>query len=252
MSRVRAAAIATALAALPLGLSSAARAQDSLPPAADILARYHEAVGAPLFAAVQSLHSTGEISIPAAGITGRVEIWQGRPNRTLMHATVPGFGAVQTGFTGTSGWSIDPADGARVLTGPEAAQAEDDAHFESHLRTPELVSSMTTIERTTLGGHDCHKVRTLWKSGRETMDCYSTESGLLVGSLRTHQSSTGPADALIIYEDYRQFGGVRIPTRIITRVEDIEQIITLVDVTLNGVPDSAFDPPSPIRLLLGG
>lgn len=227
-------------------------AQDTLPQPAQIIERYHEAIGAAAFAAVESLHSTARLAIPAVGITGTLEIWQGRPNLTLMHASVPGFGDIRTGFDGTSGWSLDPVEGPRILTGDESVQAQDDAHFDSHLRTSELVASMTTVERTTLGGHDCYSVHTVWKSGRETEDCYSVETGLLVASLQTHHDAAGPTDALILYEEYRQFGDIRLPTRITTQVNGVDQVITLDDVTLNNVPDSAFDPPAEIRALIGG
>ena len=240
-----------AAAAAPVLAQDTTAASSPLPTAQQILARYHEAIGAAAFANIQSLHSVGELAIPAAGITGTLEVWQGRPNRTVMHASVPGYGDVRTGFTGDSGWSLDPLQGARMLAGAEAAQARDDAHFDSHLRTAELVDSMTAIERTTLSGYDCYKVRTVWKSGRETVDCFSAETGLLVGSLRTHQSSTGPAEALILYEEYRLFGEMRMPTRITTQVNGIDQVITLRVVTLDEVPDSAFEPPAEIRALLG-
>jgi hypothetical protein len=208
-------------------------------------------MGAQTFAGIQSLHSSGDLAIPAAGISGTIEIWQGRPNRTLLHAAVPGYGDVRAGFTGENGWSVDPADGPRILAGPEADQAADDAHFDSHLRTPELVDSMRTVERTTLSGYECHAVRMFWKSGRITTDCFSVESGLLVGSMRTHHSATGPADALVLYEDYRDFGNIRLPTRITTQVNGVDQVIRLTSVTLNDVPDSAFEPPPAIRALLG-
>lgn len=249
----RAAALVACLAAVntPAMAQDTTAAQAPLPSAQQILTRYHEAIAAAAFADIQSLHSVGELAIPAAGITGTLEVWQGRPNRTVMHASVPGYGDVRTGFTGDSGWSLDPLQGARILAGAEAAQARDDAHFDSHLRTAELVDSMTTLERTTLSGYDCYKVRTIWKSGRETVDCFSAETGLLVGSLRTHQSSAGPAEALILYEEYRLFGDVRLPTRITTQVNGLDQIITLRAVTLDEVPDSTFQPPPQVRTLLG-
>jgi hypothetical protein len=224
--------------------------EESLPPAQQVMDRYHEAMGLATFANIQSMHSLGQLTIPAAGITGTLEIWQGRPDRTLMHASVPGYGDVHTGFTGEVGWSLDPMEGARLLTGSEAAQAQDDAHFDSHLRTSELIDSVITLERTTLSGYDCYKVRTVWKSGRTTQDCFSAETGLLVGSMRTHHAATGPADALILYEEYRVFGDLRIPTRITTHINGIDQVITLDKVTLNRVEDSAFDPPAAIRALI--
>lgn len=238
-------------ASLLLAAATAGRAQQPLPPPDQILARYHAAMGVTAFATVSSLHSVGELNIPAAGLTGKLEVWQARPNRTQISVSVPGFGEVHTGFTGQAGWVVDPVQGPRLMVGPEAVQAEDDAHFDSHLRTRELVDSMTTVERTTLAGHECLEVRTVWKSARTTSDCFSTETGLLVGSQRTHHDAgTGPADATILYEEYRQFGDVRLPTRITTRVNGRDQIITLHSVTLNAVPDSAFVLPDAVRDLL--
>lgn len=259
-ARRRAAVVAGAalmLAALPLAAQVPigqpdTASQHNLPSAEEITARYHQAIGVAAFAQIQSLHSVGELAIPAAGITGTLEVWQGRPNRTVMYAAVPNYGEVRTGFTGDTGWSVDPVEGARILSGLEAAQAADDAHFDSHLRTPELIASMTTVERTTLSGYDCYKVRTLWKTGRETSDCFSADTGLLVGSIRTHHSGSGPAQALILYEEYRQFGDLRVPTRITTRVGGVDQVISLHTVELDTVADSAFDPPAEIRALLGG
>jgi hypothetical protein len=246
---VTAAAI-LAVAAVPVMAQVTQTADETLPAAQQLLDRYHEAMGLAAFSHIESMHSVGELAIPAAGITGTLEVWQGRPNRTLMRASVPDYGAVHTGFTGEVGWSLDPMEGARLLEGPEAAQAQDDAHFDSHLRTRELIESMATLERTTLSGYDCYKVRTIWKTGRETRDCFSVETGLLVGSLRTHHARTGPAEALILYEEYRAFGDVRMPTRITTHVNGVDQVITLRSVTLNDVEASAFDPPAEIRALL--
>ncbi|MBR9989094.1 MAG: hypothetical protein KFH98_05015 [Gemmatimonadetes bacterium] len=256
MTALRTLTIAAATSVLTLLPSSVlaqepAVAPDSVPAAARIIARYHEAVGAAALAAVQSIHSVGDLAIPAAGVTGTLEIWQGRPNRTTMVASVPGYGEVRTGHTGQNGWVLDPIEGARLLAGPEGAQADDDAHFDSHLRPSALVDSMRTVERTTLAGYDCYKVQTAWKTGRETSDCYSVETGLLVGSVRTHHASTGPAQALILYEEYREYGQIRLPSRITTQVNGIDQVITLRSVTFDSVPDSAFTPPASIRALTG-
>ncbi|HEX2167088.1 MAG TPA: hypothetical protein VHG09_07575 [Longimicrobiales bacterium] len=246
------AVVAVAAAAAPAAAQTSVATDTPLPAASELLARYHEAMGAATFANIQSLHSVGELAIPTAGITGTLEIWQGRPNRTVMHASVPNYGDVRTGFTGETGWSVDPMSGARLLTGAEAKQAHDDAHFDSHLRTSELIDSMTTVERTTLSGYECYKVRVVWKTGRTTQDCFAVDTGLLVGSIRTHHAQTGPAEALIIYEEYQQFGDLRLPTRITTRVGGVDQVITLRSVTLNDVQDSAFQAPPEIRELIGG
>lgn len=227
------------------------RAQEPLPTAAEILARYHHEVGAAAYAKIKSLHSTGQLDVPAAGISGTLEIWQARPNLTQMHASMPGFGEVRTGFTGTSGWAIDPG-GARLLAGAEGIQARDDANFDSHLRTAELIDTMIVIERTTLSGYNCYKVRTVWRSGRETTDCFSTKTGLLVGSIRTSHNGDQASEAVILFEEYREYNGALIPTKITTRVGGVDQIIMLREITLDHVPASAFDPPADVARLISG
>jgi hypothetical protein len=218
-----------------------------------IVARFQEALGGlAAFEAVQSLHGTGDLLIPAAGIGGSVEIWQARPNRSVMHVALSGYGEVRTGYTGTTGWTVSTVEGPRLMTGEEALQAADDAWFDSLLRTNELVDSLIFVERTTLAGRACDQVRVVWRTGRVTRDCFDTDSGLLVGSVRSQLTGPLAAEATILYDDYREFGAIRIPTKITTRVGGIDQVITLLDVELNVVGDDVFQPPPPIRELIRG
>lgn len=216
-----------------------------------IVARFQDALGGlAAFGAVQSLHGKGDLLIPSAGIGGSVEIWQARPNRSVMHVALSGYGEVRTGYTGTTGWTVSTVEGPRLMTGEEALQAADDAWFDSLLRTHALVDSLVFVERTTLAGRACDQVRVVWRTGRVTRDCFDTDSGLLVGTVRSQLTGPLPAEAIILYDDYRQFGAIRIPTRITTRVGGIDQVITLLEVELNAVSDDIFQPPPPIRELL--
>jgi hypothetical protein len=51
---------------------------------------------------------------------------------------------------------------------------------------------------------------------------------------------------------YRQFGGIRIPTTVTTRIGDIDQIISLRDVVLDSLDDAVFTPPPAVRDLIRG
>ncbi|CAN5817756.1 hypothetical protein BH23GEM9_BH23GEM9_15510 [soil metagenome] len=240
------------LAALALVLSGGAslQAQD-LPDAKDLLARYREAIGGTAaMADKQSVHSVGEFSVPAAGLVAQFEAYSARPNRSATKVPIPGFGEFLRGFTGDVAWSVDPMEGPRLLQGPELAEARDEAAFESSLRPDELVESVTTVERTTLAGRECYKVRVAWKSGRETFDCFSPESGLLVGSMSKQHSAMGVVDAVALYDEYRDFGGVRMASRITVQILGNEQVVMLREVRFNEVPDSAFEPPTEIRALI--
>jgi hypothetical protein len=235
-----------------LGGANIAQAQD-LPPAADLVAKYQAAIGGKdALAGRKSMHSTGEFSIPAAGMSGQFEAYSARPNLYAMRVTVPGFGDIRSGYTGEVGWSLNPMEGPRLLTGAEATQTADDADFDSSLRLEGRIASMTTVELTKLGGRDCYKVRVEWKSGRETFDCYSPETGLLVGSISKQESNMGSLEAITLYDDYRSFDGFSVPTRMTVQVMGMEQVISITSVMFDHVEESAFAVPTEVKPLIGG
>jgi hypothetical protein len=239
-----------ALAALAMPATGGAQ---ELPDAQQVLARYHQAIGgAAAMEGRNSYRVVGEVQIPAVGITGSFEAFSARPNRAAQRVQIPGFGELLTGYTGRVGWSINPAEGPRLMTGGEALQLADEADFESSLRHPGVVASMTTVERTRLAGRECIKVRVAWKSGRETFDCYSEQTGLLVGTMAKQETNMGVVDAVTLYDDYRDFDGVRMAGRITIQVMGMDQIITVSEMHFNQVPDSAFEPPAAIKALIGG
>ncbi|HUF50801.1 MAG TPA: hypothetical protein VMN60_08210 [Longimicrobiales bacterium] len=232
-----------------LAFSSPVAAQ-ALPEAKDVLARYREAAGMAKYAAVKSMHATGEFSIPAAGMTGQLEVWSTRPNRTAMKVTIAGFGEIRSGFTGEAGWSINPMEGPRLMEGAEGKQAADEADFESHLRPDARIASATTVEKTTLDGTECYNVKIVWKSGRETLDCFGTQDGLIVASAGTNETAMGALQATTLMADYRLIDGVRIPTRLTTRIMGAEQIIVLRDIHFNMDVEAALEPPAEIKALI--
>jgi hypothetical protein len=242
---------AVAALALVIGGSAQLQAQD-LPAAEDLVARYRQLVGAEAFAQKQVMHSVGEFAMPAMGLAAPFEGWASRPNLSASRIAIPGFGEFLRGHTGSVAWAMDPMEGPRLLEGDMAAEAGDDAAFDSGLRPDELVASMTTVERTTLAGRDCYKVQVNWRSGRETFDCYSPESGLLVGSMMRQKSPMGEIDAVVLYDDYREFEGVTLATKMTVQVMGNEQIVTLREVHFTPAPEDAFEPPAEIRALIGG
>jgi hypothetical protein len=158
---------------------------------------------------------------------------------------------LRSGYTGDTGWSMNPAEGPRLLAGGEAVQAADEAAFESTLRTPAVIASATTVERTSLGGQECYKVLLVWHSGRETHDCYGVETGLLVGTMTRQETNMGTLDAVTLYDDYRSFDGVLMASRVTIQVMGVEQVITVDEVAFNEDVDDAVTPPAEIRALQG-
>jgi hypothetical protein len=239
-------------AALTLpALAVPASAQQPLPPAAELIARYQQAIGGKEnFASKAAIHATGDFSVPAANITGSFEMFSARPNMVRMRVTMGGFGDITTGYDGTVAWSMNPMEGPRVMQDREKAQAADNADFESILRDVSRFKSVETVELTTVAGRECYKVRLVWQSDRETFDCYSPESGLLVASLGKQQSNMGVIDAVTLYDDYREIDGVRVATRISVQAMGFEQVLTMREFAFTDVPASQFELPAEIRALV--
>lgn len=89
--------------------------------------------------------------------------------------------------------------------------------------------------------------RMVWKSGRETLDCYSTETGLLAATSMSQESPMGAVDITVLYRDYRQFGGLQLPTTTVQRLMGQEQMLRISNVEFDNVDPAVFELPPEIR-----
>jgi hypothetical protein len=241
-----------ALALAVCALAPAPAAAQQLPPAEQLVERYLQAVGGrDALLAPRTTRTRGTFEMPAAGVSGELEVVSGKPNRIATRVSIPALGEIRNGFDGTTGWSLDPMMGARLLTGGELEAAREQADPMAAVRDPSVFQSITTVEQTTMGGQACYKVRLVWKSGRESFDCYAVDGGLLVASINTQESPMGTMAVTTIVSDYRQFGNVRMPTKLTQEMMGQQQVITVTSVEFDVVDDAAFNPPAEIHALMG-
>lgn len=236
---------------LPAGAGQAQTTQD-LPPADDLIARFVEAVGGrAAVLASDGSHTTGTFRMPAAGIEGTLEVWStSNPQQTLTVIEIPGLGTIRSGYTRGVGWSVDPNLGPRLLEGEELASRIEGGSALGSIRDPSVVPGRETVERTEMNDEACYRVRLTWGSGRETHDCYSVESGLLIASESSEPSPMGDIDAVTLLQEYRRFGDVLSASRIVQQMMGQEQIIELETVEYRPVPAERFEPPAVIRALM--
>ncbi|MGD8277919.1 MAG: hypothetical protein PVH00_07825 [Gemmatimonadota bacterium] len=227
-------------------------AAQALPDAATIIRRYVEAMGGDELRDKQGMVTEGTFSLPAMGTTGAMEVSHARPNHLVLHMTLPGIGDLRSGFDGTVGWSLNPLEGPRVLNGNELEQVRDDADFSATLRDARVVESMETIDKREVEGQACYRVRIVWKSGRETFDCYAIESGLLISTDLRTETVMGTVDATVLFSDYREFDGVRVPTRTVQKVMGQEMVMTVDSVRFESIDPAVFELPAEIKALVRG
>lgn len=224
-------------------------AQD-LPDAAEIIDRFVEAMGGrDVVLGHQNSRATGTFSMPSAGLSGDLEVLSA-PDRVLERVDIVGIGTSLTGYDGEVGWSVDPSMGPRLLEGEELAALLERASVESTLRSPEMFDVRETVELTEMNEQSCYKVRLVSKTGRETVDCYSTETGLLAAMISTQATPMGDIEMVTLFNEYRDFDGVPTPTRMTQQLFGVEQVLTLESVEYDVVQESDFELPEVIRTLI--
>jgi outer membrane lipoprotein-sorting protein len=219
----------TALMSVLAAVSVSAQ-QSALPPAATLVAKYSAAIGGPALMKAQQITTKGGMSMSAAGINATFEMVQLAPNKMQMMTTIPGVGNIQLGYDGTTAWSMDPMQGPRILAGKEADEVREEADPRAAARAPDLFSAMQTVADTAMAGEHCYLVKLTWKSGRETFDCYSVASGLMVGSKSVQQTAMGAIPVATEYSDYKKFGDFMMPTKATQSMMGQQQVMTIISV----------------------
>ena len=238
-----------ALVPMAAAASLAGAQAPAMPPAATLVAKYASTVGGPAFLAAKSIVTKGGMSMPAAGINATFELKQIAPNRMSMVTEIAGMGKIEAGYDGTNAWAMDPMQGARVLAGAELDQVKDEADLRGIVRSPELFSSLETVADTTMNSERCFLVKLVWKSGRQTWDCYSAASGLLVATRSTQKNPMGEIPVLTLYSDYKKFGDVMVPTKMTQEAMGQQQVLTVSSVVF-GDGTEVVAPPAAVQALI--
>lgn len=241
-------------AARSAGAEAPASRATPLPEPRAVLDRYVKAIGGR--AAVKkptSRYVTGRFELPAQGMGGPFEISAAAPDRMRLKITLQGLGEMVRGYNGTVGWAIDPAIGPRVVAGDELDQLRYSADFYSELYDSDSYTSARVLERAPFEGRDCYTVQLVRKSGLELTEYFGVDDGLKRG---TRMNSTSPMGTvpgvLTVLDDYKDFGGMRMPTTARQRAMGVESVLTIERVEYDRVLPDAFALPPAIAALVKG
>ena len=232
------------------GAQTAPAAATALPPAATLIAKFAAAVGGPAYLGAKAIVTKGGMSMPSAGLNATFQMTQLTPNQMQMVTIIPGMGDVTVGFDGTTAWAMDPMQGPRVLAGKELDQMRDEADRRANVRSPELFSAMQTVADTTMNSERCYLVKLNWKSGRESYDCYSATTGLMVAAKSTQQTPMGDIPVVTMFSDYKKFGNIMVATKTVQELMGQQQILTIVSVDVGDGAGLTVVPPAAVQALI--
>ena len=231
---------------------SLVRAQ-ALPAASEIVAKYVTAIGGKAeVLKIRSIKQVATMDVPAVGLKADMEMYSAAPNKVAMKTTIPGLGEMQNGYNGAVAWDVNPMQGPRLLADKELAKSAELAEFYTTFLYPsDRFASMETVGDSTINGEKVYKVKLVRKATMtESIAYFSASSGLLLASFSTQESQMGQLSVLSTMADYRKFGGVLMPTKLEQQMGPQKIVVTIKDVTLNDVPESAFEIPENVKPLI--
>ncbi|MBM3496397.1 MAG: DUF620 domain-containing protein [Armatimonadetes bacterium] len=189
----------------------------------------------------------GTIEAKAQGLSGTVVVKAKRPGRFLVEQTIKGVGTTRQGYDGKVGWSKDPEQGLRKLTGAELSAAQR-AAIGAHLEWRKYFAKWERAGTKKIGGRDAYVVRLSPKIGRMTIEYYDAKTFMPVRTDMVTEVAGLPVPIEIYPSDFRKVDGVLMPFKMRQRVLQssgpVEVMVRIGSVKNNGpIPDTAFAMP---------
>src|ERR1051325_154628 len=204
--------------ALFFGAAAMVWADDALPKAETILDRFVEVTGGKAaYEARKNEVSTATVAFPAMGLKGAVTQYHAAPNKSYFVFELEGIGKLEQGSSGDVYWDKNPMLGPRIKSGEEKLQAMREGTFNEPINWRKMYAKAETSGVGTVDGDECYKVVLTPAEGKPETKYFSKKSGLL---LKTELVAVSPMGELAVeglLSDYKDFGGIKVPTKIVQR-----------------------------------
>jgi hypothetical protein len=232
---------------------TALAADDALPKAETILDRYIEVTGGKAaYEKRKTEVAKGMLEMAAQGVKAAVTRYSAAPDKSYSLLEIEGAGKIESGAGNGIAWDNSAMMGPHLKSGEEKAQALREAMFNAQLEWRKVYSKVETAGVETIDGEECYKVvLTPAESGKPETQFFQKKSGLAVKMTMTLVNQMGEVPAEVLISDYKEFGGVLIPTKQVNKAAGQEFTTTIQSVSVNEeIPPERFDPPAEIKALL--
>lgn len=230
---------------------SPARAEE-LPKADTIMDRYVEVTGGK--AAYEKRRSevmVVEMEFVGKGIKGTLTRYSDSSNNTYSSGQIEGVGKLEEGVYNGQAWENTAMMGPRLKSGDENADAVRESIFNAALNWRTVYKAETAGEES-VNGEDCYKlVLTPIGKGKPQTTYMSKKTGFMVKTRRTMVSPMGEITVEAATSDYKPFGDLLYPSRIVQSVMGNEISLKLIGVKANeDIQKERFEPPAEIKKLM--
>jgi zinc protease len=224
---------------------SKTQAAAAMPTADQVLDHYVQAIGGrAAWLKLNSRVSKGSIEIPAMNnLTGTVEIHEKAPNFMLAVINLGGA-AFEQGFDGNIGWSNNPQNGLRELSGGELDDARREANFYHALELRKNYTKITVTGIERVDEHDTYALEATRAQGAPDKIYFDMQTGLMVRSVNQRYTPDGVTEFTADVDDYTEVDGVKLPFTVRQTGASATFIIRFTEVHHNlQLTDSQFAKP---------
>jgi hypothetical protein len=193
----------------------------------------------------RSITIHGRYQVPAKNLDVETVSYM-KDGKTLQFALL-NEGKSLSGYDGHTAWDLDADGKVSIHAGDEVKSIARDADMYYHLHVMDYFQSMEVIDVQEFGGHSCYHLKGVNNWGKVNEQFYDRQSGLLIGYAFNTAWRGGNGAATAIFEDYRDFGGVLMPVKTVSRDGDTLSIFSVTTISYDDVDDSIFALPRPVR-----
>jgi hypothetical protein len=200
--------------------------------------------------AVKSITTVATVEIPMVGLTGTVELHVAQPGKMASVLSLPGMGRFESGYDGTHAWSSDPLNGPRLTPEEEMSGVRRQSDPNIAAKHREIYRTIEYQGEQDFEGQKAHKIRLVRSTGEESTEYYSVDTGLQIGMESVETTPAGDMKVFSVLSDYKQFGALKMPTRVVQTMGPQRMVTTIESVTMNKVDESKFNLPESIKALI--
>jgi hypothetical protein len=171
-----------------------------------------------------------------------------KDGKMLLKAELGGGKQYQTGYDGETAWVLHPGGKVDIAEGDVLKTVARDADMYYHLHVLNYFKSMEVVDVKVFNGRQCYHLKGINNWDKVNEQFYDKENGLLMGYAFNTTWRGGKGNATDTFEEYKDFGGVRMAAKTTSRDGDDLTISLITAVTYDDVNDEVFALPKAVKV----
>ncbi|MAJ47543.1 MAG: hypothetical protein CBC35_09875 [Planctomycetes bacterium TMED75] len=198
---------------------------------------------------VKSMEQKGTFSMPAMGLTGKLDVKMHTPDMALITINLPGIGEIRDGFNGSVGWAINPMTGPTLKEGDELVQARRQASFTAQMDPLASFESSKTVGKSEYAGTECWQVEATGEDGTSNL-YFGVASGLLCGMSMIADTPQGKIEIVMQQSEPKKFGDLTLNSKTTISAMGNTQEIVIDSISFEPIDPAAFKLPPAIATMV--